>query len=117
VLSALPMAPRQFTLYFLFESDTLTDESRALLPQILEAARTRPFPDVAVIGHTDTAGTSAGNFELGLRRANAIRSRLVEAGVDRALIDVTSHGEADLLVKTADEVADPRNRRVEITIR
>lgn len=117
VLSALPMAPQQFTLYFLFESDTLTDESRALLPQILEAARTRPFPDVAVIGHTDTAGTSAGNFELGLRRANAIRSRLVEAGVDRALIDVTSHGEADLLVKTADEVADPRNRRVEITIR
>jgi peptidoglycan-associated lipoprotein len=70
-----------------------------------------------VIGHTDTTGTSAGNFELGLRRANAIRSRLVEAGVDRTLIDVTSHGEADLLVKTADDVADPRNRRVEITIR
>ena len=117
VLSALPMAPQQFTLHFLFESDTLTDESRALLPQILQAAKNRPFPDVAVIGHTDTAGASAVNYELGLRRANAIRSRLIEAGVDRALIDVTSHGEADLLVKTADEVADPRNRRVEITIR
>jgi len=117
VLSALPMAPQQFTLHFLFESDTLTDESRALLPQILQAAKNRPFPDVAVIGHTDTAGTSAGNYELGLRRANAIRSRLIEAGIDRALIDVTSHGEADLLVKTADEVAESRNRRVEITIR
>jgi outer membrane protein OmpA-like peptidoglycan-associated protein len=117
VLAALPMAPEQFTLHFIFESDALTDESRALLPQILQAARNHPFPDVAVIGHTDTTGNPAGNYELGLRRANAIRGSLVEAGVDRSLIDVTSHGEADLLVKTADEVADPRNRRVEITIR
>lgn len=38
-------------------------------------------------------------------------------GIERTVIDVTSHGEADLLVKTADEVPDPRNRRVEITIR
>lgn len=117
VLAALPMAPEHFTLQFLFESDTLTDESRALLPKILQSARTRPFPDVAVIGHTDTTGSATGNYELGLRRANAIRGRLVDAGIDRALIDVTSHGEADLLVKTADDVADPRNRRVEITIR
>ena len=85
--------------------------------EILEAARNHPFPDVAVIGHTDTTGTAAGNYELGLRRANAIRTRLLDAGVDRSLIDVTSHGEADLLVKTGDEIADPRNRRVEITIR
>jgi outer membrane protein OmpA-like peptidoglycan-associated protein len=117
VIATLPAAPAHFTLHFLFESDALTDESRALLPQILEAARNRPFPDVAVIGHTDTTGAAAVNYELGLRRANAIRGRLVEAGVERGLIDVTSHGEADLLVKTADEVADPRNRRVEITIR
>jgi len=117
VIAALPVAPEQFTLYFLFESDSLTDDSRALLPKILQSARNHPFPDVAVIGHTDTTGTAAGNYELGLRRANSIRSRLVEAGVDRALIDVTSHGEADLLVKTADDVADARNRRVEITIR
>jgi outer membrane protein OmpA-like peptidoglycan-associated protein len=117
VLAALPVAPEYFTLQFLFESDSLTDESRSLLPKILQSARTRPFPDVAVIGHTDTTGSATGNYELGLRRANAIRGRLVDAGIDRALIDVTSHGEADLLVKTADEVADPRNRRVEITIR
>jgi outer membrane protein OmpA-like peptidoglycan-associated protein len=117
VIATLPMPPEHFVLYFLFESDSLTDDSRALLPKILEAAHNHPFPDVAVIGHTDTTGTAAGNYELGLRRANAIRSRLLDAGVDRSLIDVTSHGEADLLVKTADDIADPRNRRVEITIR
>jgi outer membrane protein OmpA-like peptidoglycan-associated protein len=117
VLSTLPSAPQIFLLYFRFESEELTDESRALLPQILQAVRNRPFPDVAVVGHTDTSGTNASNFELGLRRANAIRGRLLEAGIDAALIEVSSHGESDLLVKTADGVQEPRNRRVEITVR
>ena len=116
-LSALPPPAQRVTLYFLFESDELTDESRALLPQILQAIKDRPFPDVAVVGHTDTTGTPAGNFELGLRRANAIRARLVAAQVAPSLIEATSHGEADLLIKTADEVLEPRNRRVEITVR
>ena len=80
-LTALPPAAERFTLYFRFESDELTDESRALVPQILQAVKGRPFPDVAVIGHTDTTGTPAGNFELGLRRANAIRSNLIGAQV------------------------------------
>jgi outer membrane protein OmpA-like peptidoglycan-associated protein len=117
VLSALPPAPQQFTLYFRFESDELTEESRALLPRVLEAVRGRPFPDVAVIGHTDTTGSAASNIELGLKRANAIRTLLVQAGVRADLIEVTSHGEADLLVKTGDNVLEPRNRRVEITVR
>jgi outer membrane protein OmpA-like peptidoglycan-associated protein len=117
VLSTLPSAPQIFLLYFRFESEELTDESRALLPQILQAARNHPFPDVAVVGHTDTTGTNEINYELGLRRANAIRGRLVEAGIDASLIEVSSHGESDLLVKTADGVAEPRNRRVEITVR
>jgi outer membrane protein OmpA-like peptidoglycan-associated protein len=117
VLAALPPAAQHFILYFRFESEELTEESRALLPQILQAVRDHPFPDVAVVGHTDTTGTRAGNVELGLRRANSIRVRLVEAGVNSSFIEVTSHGEADLLVKTADEVLEPRNRRVEITVR
>jgi outer membrane protein OmpA-like peptidoglycan-associated protein len=116
-LSALPPASQQFVLFFRFESDELTEESRAMVPQILAAAKGRPFPDVAVVGHTDTTGTAAGNIELGLRRANAIRTILIAAGIDAALIEVTSHGEADLLVKTADDVLESRNRRVEITVR
>jgi adhesin transport system outer membrane protein len=117
VLSTLPPAPQQFVLYFRFESDDLTDESRVLVPRVLEALRNRPFPDVAVIGHTDTTGTAAGNVELGRRRANAIRALLVQAGISADVIEVTSHGEADPLVKTANQVLEPRNRRVEITVR
>ena len=116
-LSALPPAPRHFTLFFRFESDELTDESRALVPEILRAVKDRPDPEVAVVGHTDTMGTPPANVELGLKRAIVIRALLVDAGLDPSTIEVTSHGEGDLLVHTADDVPEPRNRRVEISVK
>jgi len=116
-LSALPLAAQHFNLYFLFDSDELTAESRALIPAILEAVRGRPAPDVAVVGHTDTMGSAATNYQLGLRRATAVRSLLVAAGFDAAFVEAESHGEADLLIPTRDETPEPRNRRVEITVR
>jgi OmpA-OmpF porin, OOP family len=116
-LAALPPPPQHFTLYFKFDSDELTDESRALVQQIVQVVKERPVPEVLVIGHTDTTGTSASNFSLGLKRATTVRGFLVDAGLDASFVEVTSHGEADLLVPTADEVPEPRNRRVEITIR
>ncbi len=116
-LGALPQAPRYFTLYFQFESDRLTEQSRALLPEILKTVKERSFPEVTVVGHTDTMGTPSANLELGLKRANTVRNILVKAGLDPSLVDVTSHGEADLLMRTPDRTAEPHNRRVEISVR
>ena len=116
-LDALPLPPRRFTLYFRFESNQLTDESRAMLPEIRKAITERPVPDLVVVGHTDTTGTRAANFELGRTRALMVRTLLVAAGLDPAVIDVTSHGESEPLVQTADNTPEPRNRRVEISVR
>jgi outer membrane protein OmpA-like peptidoglycan-associated protein len=116
-LAALPPAPRHFTLQFRFESDALTDESAALVPEILSTVKGLAFPEVIVIGHTDTMGDLAANLALGLRRANSVRDILVQAGLAQSIVDVTSHGEADPLVKTPDNTPEPRNRRVEITVR
>jgi len=116
-LSSLPAPLRHFTLYFLFDSEELTDESRAQLDEVVSAVRGRAAPDVGIVGHTDTAGTSSANFQLGLRRANAVRGLLVAAGLDPGVVDVTSHGEADPLIPTPDETPEQRNRRVEISVR
>jgi OOP family OmpA-OmpF porin len=117
VLSALPQAADHFTLNFLFDSDELTPESRASVPQILAAVRKRAYPDVLILGHTDTKGTPASNVSLGLKRAEVVQKLLLESGLSASLIEIDSHGEADLLVPTADDVPEPRNRRVEITVR
>lgn len=116
-LTHLPQPVQHFNLYFLFESDELTETSRAVLPTVLSAVRDRPSPEVTVIGHTDTTGEAKGNYELGLKRATAVRSLLISAGLDPSLVEVASHGEADLLIPTPDGTVEPRNRRVEITIR
>jgi outer membrane protein OmpA-like peptidoglycan-associated protein len=116
-LAARPPAPHHFTLYFKFESDELTDDSKALLPEILDTVKQRAVPEVVVVGHTDTMGAARANVDLGLKRATMVRDQLVGVGLNPALIEVTSHGEADLLIATPDETPEPRNRRVEISVR
>lgn len=117
VFAARPLPPRQFLLYFETGSEQLTIDSLALIPDVVKVVRERPVADVTVIGHTDTTGDAASNVELGMRRAVLIRDLLVKSGLDPAKISVASHGEADLLVKTPDDTAEPKNRRVEVTVR
>jgi outer membrane protein OmpA-like peptidoglycan-associated protein len=117
VLSSLPPPPQQFTLHFRFESEELTAESRAGVSDIVAAVQKYPAAEVIVVGHTDRTGASLRNFQLGLRRAESVRDILIGASVDASAIEVASHGEADPAVRTADEVFEPRNRRVDITVR
>jgi outer membrane protein OmpA-like peptidoglycan-associated protein len=116
-IRANPQPARTFLLYFGTGSDQLTPESQAQVPDIVAAVRSMPVPEVSVIGHTDTQGDAGQNVTLGLRRAAIIRDLLVSAGIDSSRIEVASHGEADPLVPTPDNTAEPRNRRVEVTVR
>jgi len=116
-LAARSLAPRHFLLYFESGSNQLTAESEQLLPEIIEHVRSRSVPDVTVIGHTDTTGAAESNIVLGLSRAGLIRDRLLGIGLDRSLVSMESHGEADLLVPTPDETPEPKNRRVEVSVR
>lgn len=116
-LAAQPMPPQHFILYFEMDSTELTSESRDLLPGIVEAIRERKSVDTSVVGHTDTVGAKDHNYRLSLERATAIGDLLKSLGVDPAILSISSHGEEDLLVKTPDDVVEPRNRRVEVTVR
>ncbi|RPJ13248.1 MAG: OmpA family protein, partial [Desulfobacteraceae bacterium] len=95
----------------------LTVESQAMIPAILEAAKNRPAPDVSVIGHTDTMGTVEANEILGLQRAKSVAEIIKNAGLKVHDLTISSHGEKNLMVVTPDNTPEPKNRRVEITIR
>ena len=116
-LAAQPPRPAVFILYFHQDSERLTDASDALVDDVLAAIETRGAFEVAVVGHTDTVGEAEYNYELSVRRAEEVRAILVARGADPAIIQVTSHGEENPLVPTEDEVPEPRNRRVEVTVR
>jgi outer membrane protein OmpA-like peptidoglycan-associated protein len=116
-LAVMPAATQHFNLYFELGADQLTPESQAMVEEVTARVRGRAAIDVTVIGHTDTTGDAASNAALGLRRATLIRDRLIQAGLDGAVVEVRSHGESDPVVATPDNTAEARNRRVEVTIR
>ena len=116
-LAALPSRPASFLLYFESGTDTLTEASRVELDKMLAEMRRRPSPDVRVIAHTDTVGAVAANDALSAQRAERVKTFLVDVGIAEARIHTAGRGERQLLVPTADEVDEPRNRRVEISVR
>ena len=112
-----PREPRTFILYFIVGTNQLTSESQVQLPAILESIKEFPAAEVSVVGHTDRIGTERRNAQLALQRAETIRDLLIAEGLDPDLMQVDSHGENNPLIETADEVPEPRNRRVEVTVR
>ena len=116
-LAALPKPPAKFILYFFHDSVDLTKESQAELQKVFQAIRDRAPVDISVVGHTDTLGKKEYNYALSLKRAKAVAAILRGNGVDPSLLDITSHGKDNPLVRTRDQVPEPRNRRVEITVR
>lgn len=65
-----------------------------------------------IAGHTDTVGEAGYNLRLSRQRAQAIARWFRQRGL-RIPIGFEGFGESALLVKTADEVDEPRNRRVD----
>ncbi len=112
-----PEPPVTFILYFRTGTTKLTDESRNKIEEIFATVQNRKFPVLAVVGHTDRYGSERGNDVLALRRAQSVADRLVAVGADPKLIELSSHGENNPLIPTADQVREPRNRRVEISVR
>ena len=117
VLAVEPKPPARFLLYFHSGSVKLTAKSRAMLPDILSAVGVRSSTFISVTGHTDRTGSSEYNLALSLKRAERVKALLLKEGVPERSITVSSHGEANPLVKTDDGVAEPKNRRVEVIVR
>lgn len=116
-LAAQPARPRSYVLYFQEGGNELTPESQADFLKVRAEIIERAAAEVMVIGHTDRVGSGPANDALSLKRAEAVRSLLVEAGIPADKLEVAGRGEREPLVPTADEVAEAKNRRVEINVR
>lgn len=116
-LAAQPARPASYVLYFEAGGNVLTAESQAALATIRKEIAERAASEVMVIGHTDRVGSVEGNDKLSQKRAEGLRDLLIEAGVPADKLEAVGRGERDPLVQTADEVDEPKNRRVEINVR
>jgi outer membrane protein OmpA-like peptidoglycan-associated protein len=115
-LAVQPAGPARFILYFKHDSEELTPDSEVLIPEVFRTLRERGATIISIIGHTDTIGQRDYNYQLSLGRARRVANLLASQGMDQNILEIESHGEDNLLFKTGDEVREPRNRRVEITV-
>ena len=116
-MAALPAEPYRARLYFIFDTSTFTPESETEAQKVFDEIKARQIAEAIVIGHTDTMGSEQYNIGLSERRAQRVRQELIRRGIPENIITTKGMGESELLIETADEVAEARNRRVEIDVR
>lgn len=78
--------------------------------------KAHPKTYLFVSGHCDQRGPEAYNLALGTRRANAVRSLLVQKGVNPEQIHTISYGKEHLLDNANNNAAWAKNRRAEFRI-
>jgi OOP family OmpA-OmpF porin len=117
-LAGLPEPPQSYTLYFQEGTTDLMADSEPVLATMLAEVKRRAAPEVEIIGHTDRVGATGFNDRLAKRRAEAVRASLEgKLGLPERSVSTAGRGERAPLIPTPDGVEEPRNRRVEVTIR
>jgi len=115
--AALPHRAVTYTLYFMLAKPELTPESSAMLDQVLGEVASRQAAEIVVTGHTDRIGTDKRNDALSLSRAQMVRDLVIKRGASPDIVHAVGMGKREPIVPTADGVAEPKNRRVEILVR
>ncbi len=103
---------------FELSSDKLVPRAQLLLREVAESIV--PLTNgIAVRGHTDSlpyaSGKTMNNWLLSAARAEATRQALISGGLTEAQFDKIE-GVADRQPYSPDDAADPRNRRMSITL-
>ena len=116
----IPLEPKQhvmeevFEVRFDFDKSTIKPEYEDLIRKLAATTQANKNVKVTVVGHTDTAGSSAYNYALGGRRAEAVQKMLIEYGIPSSQIIAVSAGEEDLKVPTPNNTPNAENRRVRV---
>lgn len=101
-----------------FESGkaTLADSGKAILDQMSVALLRLKDKKVEVIGHTDNAGSRAGNLSLSQARAEAVKAYVVGKGVAADMVSVSGEGPDRPVADNRTPEGRARNRRIEFKV-
>lgn len=95
----------------------LTDAAGRELDQLVAKLKADNQPVfIEIQGHTDSTGSTAGNQQLGLQRAEAVRMHLARAGLPLARMATISYGETAPLADNNTREGRSTNRRVQLIV-
>ena len=101
-----------------FESGkaALTPSGMAILDQMSDVLKKLKDVKVEVIGHTDNAGSRAGNLSLSQARAEAVKAYVASRGINGDLIAVSGEGPDRPVADNRTIEGRARNRRIEFKV-
>lgn len=106
----------KFIVFFGFNKTNLTEAATATIEEVVGAVKTLGTTALSVVGHADTVGSVQYNQGLSERRARRVGDALVQRGIPAGALTLAGRSELELAKPTADNVREPLNRRVEITL-
>ncbi|HYD19661.1 MAG TPA: OmpA family protein, partial [Patescibacteria group bacterium] len=113
----VPVEQAMFIVFFDWDKYNISAGANDVLDAVAQEIKNRQdVRGITIVGHTDSSGSNGYNDKLSMRRANAVRDGLIARGISADMVRVEARGETDLLVKTADGVREPANRRAQITL-
>lgn len=104
------------TIYFDFDSSSLTAAAKATLEENANWLKVSDKVDIQIEGHCDERGGHQYNLALGERRARSVKDYLAALGVNGARVTVISYGKEKPVAFGHDEGAWSKNRRANFVI-
>jgi peptidoglycan-associated lipoprotein len=104
------------TIHFEYDSAVVKPAEHSKVTAVADYLKSNAANAVKVEGHCDERGTDEYNRSLGERRAQAIRTELVKAGVDAGRVETVSFGRDRPVDTGHSDAAHRKNRRGEFVV-
>jgi OOP family OmpA-OmpF porin len=101
--------------FFEFNGVALSRQAQHTLKQFVDLAdRASPKDRIVLFGFADRVGSAEANVIISRRRADVVRTALIELGIDANRMDIRAMGDKRLVLQTPPNVREPQNRAVGI---
>ncbi|UZO80215.1 DUF5723 family protein [Aquimarina sp. ERC-38] len=104
------------TILFNLGKSSIKEESDAVLQDIVAILNEYPTAKFSIEGHTDSSGSNITNQKLSDARANAVKTYLIDKGIDQFRLSAIGFGEDRPIASNKTKVGRAQNRRVEINL-
>jgi OOP family OmpA-OmpF porin len=101
---------------FDFGSAQVLDSGEAILKEVAQDLKANPNLKIKILieGHADSTGSSKYNTKLSQKRADAVKNKLAEYGIEADKIETEAYGEDKPVATNETKEGRAKNRRVEI---
>lgn len=95
---------------------TVKSDGKVFIDRVAKILKEKTKADVTIEGYTDNVGSEKANLQLSMNRASAVRSGLIQAGIDSKRITAKGLGMSQPAASNSTPEGRQANRRTEILV-